>query len=297
MIYDDAFIGTAANRITFNDYATTPIYRVISRVPQQRDLRELNFPIPFESGISDFETLIGRSIYVIDGTMYPGGIAEYDSGIRALRKLASLEISQDDINSDIGYVQYVWTDDDIQRCLFVKVLYVQIIEDTRKGLVQPFRLICKVKDPTIYSYTQHLATTQTVDPTLVGGSAIYPFSYPIIYGASTYSVSSNAINAGDLPVYPIAINVYGPINSPTVTNSSTGEYIQITTNIADGSVLRMAYDKDSVTVEVDGVSVMNQTSGTFFKLQSGNNEIQLTGSTIGSGAYVEVSYRDGWPLS
>ena len=161
----------------------------------------------------------------------------------------------------------------------------------------PFRLICKVKDPTIYSYDQRLASTQGVDPTLVGGTAIYPFAYSIIYGASTYSVTSNALNRGDVPIYPIGITVHGPINNPTITNSSTGDYIQVNTNVGAGNVLRIAYDKDEVSVELDGVSVLNVTSGTFFKLQSGNNEIQMTGSSIGTGAYVEVAYRDGWSLS
>lgn len=76
-IYDPSTLGTATNQIAFNQ-TTFPIFRVQSRRPQQRQTRELDIPIPFESGISDFETLIGQTAYIIEGTMYPGGEAEYD---------------------------------------------------------------------------------------------------------------------------------------------------------------------------------------------------------------------------
>lgn len=297
-IYDAGYIGTSANRLTFNDFTTTPIFRLISRAPQRRQTRELDIPVPFENGISDFETLMGQYSYIIDGTMYPGSESEYDEGLRTLRKVASLDLSQDDNLSDDGYVPYIWTDFSGQKQVFVKVMYVQMVEDTRKGLVQQFRFICKVKDPTIYGVTVKVADTSGSDPTTSVGTAIYPFSYPIIYGASTYSVTGAATNEGDLPVYPVGITVRGPINVPVITNTTTGEFIQVNANLASTSnFLRIAYDKDSMSVELDGVSVLDDTSGTFFKIQPGVNDLQLNGSSISSGAYLQLSYRDGYPLS
>jgi hypothetical protein len=298
-IYDVSTLGTTTNLVTFNG-TQFPIFRVQSRQPQRRQLRELDIPIPFENGISDFETLIGQTAYIIEGTMYPGGEAEYDDGLRRLRKLASLEIQQDDILADEGYVPYVFTEKMRNKQIFMKVLYVDLPESTRKGLVQPFRLICKIKDPTIYSATLHEASTEPADFTTASGSAIYPFEYPIIYGASTSSVSSNALNQGDLPVYPVSINVFGPVNSPIITNTTTGEYIQVGVNLAsDANELVISYDKDSLSVELDGVPNLNNVtaSSTFFKLEPGNNIISLSGSSISSDAYVTVSYYDGWSLS
>lgn len=283
-----------------NDFTSTPIFRLISRAPQRRQIRELDIPIPFENGISDFESLIGQTAYIIDGTMYPGSESEYDSGVRLLRKVASLDVSQADNLSDDGYVPYVWTDFTGQKQVFVKVMYVQIIEDTRKGLVQPFRFICKVKDPTIYGVDTKIADTSSSDPTTSSGTAIYPFSYPIIYGASTYSVSSEADNQGDLPVYPVSIVVRGPISSPIITNTTTGEFIQVNTNLAlTSNFLRINYDKDSLSVEADGVSVLNEVTAdsTYFKIRTGGNDLQLTGASIGSGSYLQLSYRDGFALS
>lgn len=299
-IYGDSSLGTSANIINFNDYSTTPIYRLISRTPQRRAVRELDIPIPFENGISDFETLLGQYVYVLEGRMYPGSESEYDNGLRALRKLASLEISQDDALSDEGYVPYVYDEYSQQKQVFLKVLYVQMIEDTRKGLVQPFRLICKIKDPTIHGATLKTASTEQATPSTSTGTAVYDFTYPIIFGASTYSVTSNANNEGDLPAYPQAITVNGPISTPRITNTTTGEYIEVTTNLATASnFLRITYDKDSLRVETDGVSVLDSvsTASTFFKLQPGGNEITLTGASISDGAVCDVTFRDAYPLS
>lgn len=298
-IYDTSTLGASDNQVTFNGSAL-PIYRVVSRAPQQRTFRELDIPIPFDDGISDFQTLEGSSAYVIQGVMYPGSESDYDTGLAALRKLSSLDIEQADNNADFGYVPYVFKEYSQNKQIFVKVLYVDVPESTRKGLVQPFRLVCKVKDPTIVSTTILTASTQGSDPTVGGGTSTFPFQFPILWAASTYSASSVATNSGDLPGYPLYIKVYGPINTPTVTNAATGEFITVNTNVASGSVLTIAYTKDSLSVDVDGVSVLNDvtSTSTYFLLHPGSNNITLTGSAFSSGAYVVVQYYQGyWPLS
>jgi len=298
-IYDQSTLGTDTNQIEFNG-TSFPIFRVVSRQPQRRQIRDLDIPIPFESGISDFETLIGETAYIIEGVMYPGGESEYDDGLRRLRKLASLELQQDDVLSDGGYVPYVFTEQIQEKQIFLKVLYVDLPESTRKGLVQPFRLVCKVKDPTIFGATLKQASTGEAAFSVASGTAIHSFPYPIIYGASTSSVSVDANNVGDVPVYPVGISITGPVNSPKITNVTTGEYIQVGVNLASSSnQLLIAYDKDSLVVELDGVSVINQvtTASTYFKVQSGSNIFSLTGTSIDDDAEAIVSFYDGWALS
>jgi hypothetical protein len=297
-IYDQASIGTATNKIEFNTTTDVATFRILSRAPQRRNIRELDIPIVGESGISDFETLVGRYAYVLEGIIYPNGLSESEQAMARIRRLASLEISQDDPSSDGGYVPYSYQEVGSQKRIYVKVLYVDVQENTRKGLVQPFRLICKIKDPTIYGDALKLATTQTVDPTLSGGDAEFPVEFPVVFGASTFSATSVANNRGDLPSYPERITVYGPVSNPVITNETTGEFIQVNTNVASPTnVLQIRYNKDSVIVELDGNSVLGSTSGTYFKLQPGGNQITLSGASVGSGAYVEVAYRDSWPLS
>lgn len=298
-IYALSYLGTTTNKITFNNYGTFPIYRAISRRPQQRNIRELDIPVPFESGISDFETLIGKVAYIIEGIMYPGSESQYDAGLRALRKLASLDISQEDVLSDSGYVPYLFTEFNTTKQIFMKVLYVDVPENTRKGLVQPFRLVCKIKDPIIYGGTLKQASTASASFSVATGTAAFPFGYPIAYGASTSSVSSDVNNAGDVPVYPISINIFGPVNVPRITNNQTGEYIQVSANLATvANSLVISYDKDSLSVLVDGVSNLNNVSSgsTYFKLPAGSNNFTLTGSSISTGAYATISYYDGYGL-
>lgn len=260
----------------------------------------MDIPIPFESGATDFQTLEGTSAYILEGIMYPGSEEDYDTGLRALRKVASLDIEQADNDANRGYVPYVWQEATESKQVFLKAIYVDVPESTRQGLVQPFRLVCKVQDPTIVSNVTVTATTQGSDPTTSGGTALFPFSFPIVFGASTYSTTATATNNGDLDGYPISIKVYGPIDSPKISNTTTGEYIQVNTNVADNSVLTVKYGKDFLTVDVDGDSVLSDVTSdsTFFKLQPGGNAIELSGSSFDSGAYVDLKYYKGyWPLS
>lgn len=298
-IYAESSLGTTTNKVSFNNFGTYPTYRIVSRRPQQRQIRELDIPVPFESGISDFETLIGKTAYIIEGIMYPGGESDYDAGLRALRKLGSLDISQDDILSDEGYVPYVFEEFNTSKQIFMKVLYVDVPENTRKGLVQPFRLVCKIKDPTIYSATLNQADTRQAAFGVASGSAAFPFGYPIAYGASTTSVSVDANNVGDVPVYPVSINIHGPVNAPQITNTTTGEYIRVNCNLATtANELVIAYDKDSLSVELDGISVLDDvtTASTWFKIPPGSNIFQLSGSSVSNNAYATVSYYSGFGL-
>jgi len=299
-VYDTSTLGATDNQIEFNNYSVLPIYRIVSRQPQNRQFRQLDEPTPFVEGVTDFQTLEGSSDYVISGNMYPADEATYDIGLAALRKLSSLDIEQADTYSDDGYVPYVFIEATQSKQIFVKVLYVDLPETTRKGLVQPFRILCKVKDPTIFSPTVQMATTQGSNPTLNGGSLLLPVGFPVLIGASTYSTSSVATNTGDLPGYPISIKVYGPINVPTVTNTLTGEVITVNTNVLSGSILTITYDKDSLSADVNGVSVLSlvTAASSFFKLKPGTNNLTLNGQSFSSGAYVETKYYQGyWPLS
>lgn len=304
-IYDINYLGTTANRVYFNDYTGEfqdggTVFRVKSRAPQSRQIRELDIPIPFENGISDFETLIGKTAYVIDGTMYPGGESDSEQGLATLRRVTSLELNQDDVLSDSGYIPYSWTEFSHNKQVFMKPLYVNIVESTRQGLVQDFRIVAKIKDPTIYDEDLNQASTQAAAFGAATGTAIFPFKFPIVFGASTSSVSVDANNTGDLPAYPVSINIHGPVNSPKITNTATGEFIEVTVNLSTiSNELVIAYDKDSLVVTLDGVSVINQVTAasTYWKLQPGSNVISLTGSSVSNNAHATVSYYSAWPLS
>lgn len=301
-IYSEATLGEADNQITFNDYTGDPVYRALARSANKYQLRQQDLPVPFESGSSDFLTLLGDTSYIIQGKMYPSGEGAYDEGLNKLRTVCSLELNQADIASDLGYIPYTWGDADgnNSKQIFVKPLYVEFAETTRQGFVQPFVIYCKIKDPTIFSGASKTASTQASDVTLTTGAAVFPVAFPVVFGASLMAVSSTAQNNGTLAGYPASIVVHGPVNNPKITNGATGEYIQIGVNLTSTSdVLTINYDKDTLNMDLNGTSEIQNLSGgsTLFKIQPGENVISLTGSTVSDNAYAVVSYYDYYPLA
>lgn len=300
-IYSQATLGFPDNMITFNDYANFPVYRSQTRSPVQFQMRSDDIPVPNESGTNDFRTLVGQTLYVIKGTMYPKDATTYYSGITALRAACSLDLQQNsDYNTDSGYVPYTWSEGSTSKTLFVKALYVQITEDTRNGYVQPFTIYCKIKDPIIYGSTLKTATTQASDASATTGAAAYPFTYPVVIGSTLYDVSSTADNNGNIPSYPSSIYIYGPITNPRITNSANGDYIQVNTTLNNGSnVLYMGYNNSKLIVTVDGNSEVHlvTTDSTYFKIEPGENVLTLSGATIGDGAYAVLAYRDSYALA
>lgn len=299
-IYEISQLGTASNFIQFNNDAATPYYRLLRRTPTRRELEEFDIKLPEQTGDADFQTFIGKTYLMLDGVMYPDDDAGFDNGRKALRKLASLDVEQADANSDMGYVPYQWPEHDgYNKQIFLKVLNVDMPETTRSSGKQPFRLLCKIKYPVIFGQSAITTVIGSATATVTGGIG-YPFSYPVAYGANTYSSNGAITNPGDLKIFPSGIVVNGPVNVPRVTNSTTGQYIEVNVNLATtGDSIIIAYDQDSTVITQAGTSVLNQlTSGsTFFKLTTGINNLTLTGASIGTGANATVSMLPAWPLS
>lgn len=303
-IYTLATLGESDNLVTFNDYsgASDPIFRVLARAPSKWQIRQQDLPVPFESGSSDFLTLIGSSAYILSGKMYPSSESSYDAGLIALRSVASLDLNQTDILSDNGYVPYKWGDasGSLDKQVFMKPLYVQLAETTAQGFVQPFTIYSKVKDPTIYGTTLKTASTGQSNPSTTTGAAAYPFQYPVNYGSTIFTISADCNNIGTLPIYPVTVVINGPVTNPKITNQKTGEYIEVDVTLSSSlDQLNITYDKDTLDINLNGVGVINKltTASNLFKIHPGTNTIQLSGSSVGTGAVAKVEFYDGWPLS
>lgn len=299
-IYDIATLGESDNQVTFNDYTADPVFRALARSANKFQIRQQDLPVPFESGSSDFLTLLGDTSYIIQGKMYPGSEQSYDNGLAILRSVCSLTLNQADILSDDGYVPYVWGNASYNQQIFMKPLYVEISETTQQGFVQPFTILAKIIDPTIYSANVNIASTGQAAPTTSSGSAAYAFTYPVLYGSTIYNVSADCNNIGTVPVYPISVIVNGPITNPTVTNVTTGEYITVNVTLNSTSdQLNIIYNATTQEITLNGVNVANSlgSGSTLFKIPPGTSTIQLSGSSVGTGAVAEVEFYSGWALS
>lgn len=274
----------------------------MARAPSRWQIRQQDLPVPFESGDSDFLTLIGDSAYILSGKMYPSSESTYDTGLAALRTVCSLDLNQADLLSDNGYVPYIWGDSSgsLDKQVFMKPLYVQLAETTQQGFVQPFTIYAKVKDPTIFGGTLKTASTQQANFSQTTGSFVLPVALPTVIGSTLFTVSSVAQNLGTLPTYPVSIQVFGPVNTPRITNTTTGEYIEIGVNLTTtNDVLTISYDKDTFAITLNGVSKVQflASASTLFKIRPGGNVITLTGTSVSTSAYASLTYYDAWPLS
>ena len=315
-IFDTFYIGTQDNRVVFNDENTDPYMRVVRRYPTRREVREFDIPLPESLGIADFETLIGKTYMVIEGKMYPNEESSFHTGRETLRKLASLTVQQDDANSDSGYVPMVWSEN-IDKQLNIKIVYVDMQESTKQGIIQPFRLLCKVKYPVIFASTPKSgivsigsasanfggAYIPSVIPMQIGGQessgSVLPFTLPAVLGATVGAGTIELENTGDLPTWP-TITINGPVNKPRLTNISTGQFIELNVNLtstSDSAII--SYDQDSINV-----TALNQnayglmTAGSsLFKVKPGVNAFTLTGSSVGTGAKATVTFQSAYSLS
>lgn len=301
-IYTRATLGEPDNQIVFNDITTDPYIRISARIPQKFQIRQEDIPVPYQAGTSDFLTLIGDSTYVLEGTMYPRSQNSYDSGLAALRAVCDLDLNQaDSFASDEGYIPYMWGDagGNLDKQLFVKPLYLMAAETTQQGYVLPFRMVCNIKDPTIFGGTLKTASTAQANPTNTIGTFVLPTTLPAPVGITESSVTINADNIGLLPSYPNAITVSGPVTNPTITNSATGEFITVNVTLSSSSdVLLIQYSKDSFAITKNGVNCANllTSNSTLFKIHPGTNNITLNGS-LSSGAFCTVQFYDSWSLA
>src|SRR5215212_1575130 len=82
-------------------------------------------------------------------------------------------------------------------------------------------------------YDQSLQTTTLTPPT--GGGVTYPVIYPVTYAAKTGgSVTVN--NAGDSNTFPV-VTFNGPLTSPYINNTTTGEVFKVNRTLAAGETL------------------------------------------------------------
>ena len=307
LIYDPFTLGEPDNQITFNDFSNATavaVYRAEARYATKRTLAEFDIKLPEVNGIADFQTLIGSEMYIIRGEMYPQSEDGFHQGRRNLRKVADLTTEQADVSSDNGYVPVIWNETvsgaTAPRQLFVKPIYVDMTESVQQGIVQPFVIFCKVKDPTIYSVTPATGNTGSVSSyTSLGGASGYSFGYPVSYSSSITTVSSTVTNAGDVPAYP-TITVTGTVTNPRITNTTTGEYIQVNTSLGSTSdVLIITYNSTKVSITLNGNSVYNNLAAgsTLFKVKPGAIGFSLTGTNLGTAATATISLLSAWPLA
>lgn len=107
---------------------------------------------------------------------------------------------------------------------------------------------------------------------------------------SVLNAAGVAVNAGRFPTDPV-VTIVGPALNPRVTNTTTGEFVQVNTNLAAGQTLIIDPFEKNITVNGATVYHLRETGSSWWDLEPGNNNIAVTGLTGGT---FEMRWRSAW---
>lgn len=191
--------------------------------------------------------------------------------------------------------------DGTQRAIATKILGgLSLDVDAKSGYSVKTIVQMRADDPTWYNPVQNIIAGT---PAIVGTPTPIPRLYPVTYGAGgTISVNTAVAYAGTWNAYPNIVAV-GPLNSLIIQNTSTGDIITLTANIAAGTTytfdLRYGY---KTVVDQTGANVLSNISATStlatFNLApmpqvvGGVNTIQITATGGTSTSAVSMTYYD-----
>lgn len=137
-------------------------------------------------------------------------------------------------------------------------------------------------------FSDTAVTTQIFLP-VVGGFPI-PFTIPFSLAYSSGGLGS-IVNGGTQSAYA-RYDLVGPLTSPTVTNTTTGESFTINTTILSGETVSVYRNQQGLFVLKGTTNYMQYFTGTFFKLVVGTNTLGLTATNSDVNAYCLVTFQN-----
>lgn len=120
----------------------------------------------------------------------------------------------------------------------------------------------------------------------------YPMTYPFDYVAGATLSKYIFVNDGDVPAL-VAVRFNGLVTTPTLSNTSAGEVIQINTSISAGSNVSLSYTNTGRSiVDQSGTSYEVYFNGNtaFFFVPVGSNTFIFTAGTYDSTSSCNLSF-------
>lgn len=243
------------------------------------DIRTASYNRAGEHGINISNQLYGQRMITMRGAIYSPSRATFEEKRRAL--VNACKIDRGSNGFIIPKLLTFTTLDDLALQVQVYVNRFRMAKNKMHYAEYEIELIA----PDIYLESQ---TQETVTINIVqDGGAVYPVTYPVTYGASS-SANTVVNNTGPEDVYPI-IDIYGPTSYPVITNQTTGKYLALDINIADGEVLTI--DTRNRIILLGGVNSLYalDLESSWIYLAPGNNTINV--ATEGGAGHVDLRYR------
>jgi hypothetical protein len=149
----------------------------------------------------------------------------------------------------------------------------------------------RASDPTWYDPTPISAGAT---PQVAGTPTPSPLLIPWTAGASSINSTLVITNAGTTAAYPV-ITAVGPITSLVITNTTTGDKIEVSGTIANGDTwyFDLSYGRKTVIDQsgANKISAITAASSlATWSLIPGANAVTITGSSVGANSAVSIVY-------
>lgn len=160
-------------------------------------------------------------------------------------------------------------------------------------IVSPYEAVFSIglvaPDPLKYSAIEHALETGL--PVSTGGLTV-PHTVPFSVDSVSISGTVEVFNAGNAATAPRLI-VYGPVDTPRITNVTTGQALVANLVLAAGEYLDI--DLEAHSAMIGGTaSRRGFISGQWWELAPGNNTIAFNAPVYQADAAVQIIWRDAW---
>jgi len=246
---------------------------------------------PLQHGDSDLDFRLDPLNWPLGLRIYASTMAEQYNRRTTLRKI---------FRPSLSAIKMRWTleNGDIRQLdchMNGRIVFGSAQQD---GFTQRCVVPLRAADPTYYDPTAQAVTFGVGGG---GGAWAIPWAIPWSIGAATVDQTRSIAYAGTWRSYPI-ITINGPINSPVITNQTTGDKLDFTGyNIAGGASVTIDCRPGIKTV-VDGTGanvidkLTDDSDLATFALEAdadapgGVNSIRVTGSSATSATEVFLQY-------
>ena len=124
------------------------------------------------------------------------------------------------------------------------------------------------------------------------GGITFPLRLPTRFALAGEKII-NIINDGDVET-PIRLDITGTATSPKIIKRDTGEFVKVNRVLTSDDTLVITTDFGHKRVELNDINVFNyiDLNSTFFKLDVGDNVIQLITEDENDNASIKITYRN-----
>lgn len=296
----NSIITYGSTRITLNDLSNVHSHYRFSLVrPDQVVVRQSKDYIPGNNEVNFFDANLGERVIQLVGVVRGATEADLYQKIIDLKEAFNPISCEDDVSGTGGFLPLKWTDEGQTAKMYLAkpMRLADVTESDNTGWERKFNIYLETENPFAIGQASK-SYTLSPDTGSGGTGGAIPATIPmIVAGGSAYYGTAVAVNAGDIAAH-CTVTLNNQMSGPKISNETTGEYLQFTTDVAMNDGDSLAIDlKDGTAWLTSGGVVSNvikylTASSRFFQIQAGNNTIKLTADSLDSTASATLTFFD-----